>query len=132
MQVLLIGRRCGFSGSRTQPRGNNALGQHDCTPACETVLWHDLLLQVAFAQEAMGDKALMRNFRKHALIGGFGLGCFMLEDLAIARGHSFVHSLWHLHSCYAVASANALMERRERAKLESDPEFSNGTQFVAA
>ena len=92
-----------------------------------------ILVQVAFAREALADKALMRNFRKHALIGGFGLGCFMLEDLAIAHGHSFVHSMWHLHSCYAVASANALMEKRERATLlEPSLDPSNGAQYAAA
>ncbi|CAL8462760.1 g2293 [Coccomyxa elongata] len=90
------------------------------------------IAEVAFAREAMADKALRRDFRKHALIGGVGLGCFMLEDLAISRGHSFVHSLWHLHSCYAVTSANALMQSRERAKLDPKPELLNGAQFAAA
>ena len=69
--------------------------------------------QVAFARQALADPSLRSQYRRHAAIGGFGLGCFMLEDVAVAHGHSFVHSLWHLHSCYAVASANALMQRRE-------------------
>ena len=84
-------------------------------------------IQVAFARSAAGDKALQRAYRRHAAISGFGLGCFMLEDAAIERGHSFVHSLWHLHACYAVASTNALMQKRE----QSDPAvegqvFANG------
>jgi hypothetical protein len=69
--------------------------------------------QVAYARSAAADKALRRAYRRHALVGGVGVGCFLLEDAAIERGHSFVHSLWHLHACYAVASTNTLMHRRE-------------------
>ena len=47
-------------------------------------------------------------------VGGLGLGCFMLEDVAISRGFHFVHALWHLQACYAVASSNALMQQREQ------------------
>lgn len=73
-----------------------------------------LSLQWAFARGAMVDRSLRSSYRWHAAIGASGLGCFMLEDVAIEHGHSFVHSLWHLQSCFAVASANALMHRREQ------------------
>lgn len=62
----------------------------------------------------MADPAMRRVYRRHAAIGGVGLGCFMLEDLAISRGFHYVHALWHVHACYAVASVNALLHARER------------------
>ncbi len=71
--------------------------------------------QVEFARSAAADPALRQVYRRHAAVGGVGLACFMLEDLAIARGFHYVHALWHVHACYAVASANALLASRERS-----------------
>lgn len=67
-----------------------------------------------FARSAAADPALRRAYRRHAAIGGIGLACFMLEDLAIARGFHYVHALWHVHACYAVAGINTLLDARER------------------
>ncbi len=71
-------------------------------------------VQVEFARTAIRDRVLRGVYRRHAAVGGLGLGCFMLEDVAISRGFHFVHALWHLQACYAVASSNALMRQRER------------------
>ena len=77
-------------------------------------VWHHLnMLQVEFIRQSLEDKKLAKAYRRHAAMGGFGLCCFALEDVAIQHGHHFVHSLWHLNACYAVASTNALMQRRE-------------------
>ena len=69
--------------------------------------------QVEFIRRSVEDRKLARAYRRHAAMGGIGLCCFALEDVAIQHGHHFVHSLWHLNACYAVASTNALMQRRE-------------------
>ena len=70
--------------------------------------------QMEFARTALRDRALRRVYGRHAAVGGLGLACFALEDVAISRGFHFVHSMWHLQACYAVASANALMQQREQ------------------
>lgn len=45
----------------------------------------------------------------------------MLEDLAVSRGCHYVHALWHVHACYAVASVNALLHAREQDALLLQP-----------
>ena len=87
-------------------------------PLCnEMQLW----MQVEFLKASFRDRRLARVYRKHAAIGGLGLCCFALEDMAISHGHHFVHSLWHLNACYAVASTNALMQKREESTLRPAP-----------
>ena len=70
-------------------------------------------MQVEFLKASLRDRNLARTYKKHVAIGGLGLCCFALEDVAISHGHHFVHSLWHLNACYAVASTNAMMQKRE-------------------
>ena len=74
-------------------------------------------MQVEFLKASMRDKKLARVYKQHVAIGGLGLCCFALEDVAISNGHHFVHSLWHLNACYAVTSTNAMMQKWEQCTL---------------
>ena len=109
------------------------------TPAmqsCETLLCcrvyfqlHDVLsnvecelqiaaMEVEFARQAWRDPALRSAYSKHAMVGAVGIACFSLENRAVAMNIDCVHSLWHCLACYAVASTNALMAKREAQELQ--------------
>ena len=75
-------------------------------------------MQVEFLKASLKDRKLARVYKQHVAIGGLGLCCFAMEDVAISHGHHFVHSLWHLNACYAVASTNAMMQKREECSLK--------------
>lgn len=58
--------------------------------------------------------ALRRAHRRHLALGGLGVACFALEDVArdqLACG--FVHAAWHCLACYGVAGVNALLRDSE-------------------
>lgn len=70
--------------------------------------------EVEFFSKARLNTAVRDAFLQHAAIGGSGLLCFKLEDLAHNANFHYVHSLWHLLAAGGLAKTNVLLQYKEQ------------------
>lgn len=70
-------------------------------------------MQVEFARCSQRCPQLRSAHRRQAASLAAGLACFGMEDVALQHKCGFVHAMWHCLACYAVSSANALIQHKE-------------------
>lgn len=70
-------------------------------------------MQVEFARCSQRCPQLRAAHRRQAASLAAGLACFGMEDVALQHKCGFVHAMWHCLACYAVSSANALIQHKE-------------------
>jgi hypothetical protein len=79
---------------------------------------HTLAMQAEFARQAASHVHIRPHFRRHAAAAVAGIIAFAFEDYLAERGFEHSHAMWHCLAAAGVATTGALVEHKERLRLE--------------
>lgn len=79
---------------------------------------HTFAMQAEFARQAAAHEGMRGAFKLHAAAAAAGGLAFAVEDALLDRGYGHVHGLWHLLAAAGVATTGALVEHKERLRLD--------------
>ena len=82
-------------------------------------LGHTLAMQAEYARQALRHEAVRPHFCMHTAAAAAGIVAFAVEDVLAERGFGHVHGLWHCLAAAGVATTGALVEHKERLRMDA-------------